>query len=237
VDRKAFDFRQELSRPGIHLLHGDREPFSRVSNLACPVDDSLHYGRGVAEAADLTIEEVAWRQLRALGGGKEFVHNLRLRHPGNALRKMLGKERDGQYGTLAGAEIEQELVLRSEEEGADHDRMKVLVDFGVRSLESKRFGLMVIEPHPALFGGIVFQTAELLECAQQTIVVEDLVMQPDRLKVFARHRRQDGFVSHVPFLLRLHSDRDPESFPGGPGEVGRATAPKPTLGRPFYQPA
>ncbi len=31
-------------------------------------------------------------------------------------------------------------------------------------------------------------------------MVEDLVMEPDRLKEFAGHRRQDGFVSHVSFF-------------------------------------
>jgi hypothetical protein len=93
--------------------------------------------------------------------------------------------------------------------------MKVFRELGVRSVESKRFGLMVIESHPAILRGIVIQTAELLECAQQTIVVEDLVMQPDRLKEFARHRCQDGFVCHFCFLGLLHTDRAPESFPGG----------------------
>ena len=35
---------------------------------------------------------------------------------------------------------------------------------------------------------------------QQTVAVEDLVVQPDRLKEFARHRCQDGFVCHCWFL-------------------------------------
>ena len=46
---------------------------------------------------------------------------------------------------------------------------------------------MVIEPRPALLGPIVIQTAELLECSLKSRLIQYLVMEPNRLEVFARH--------------------------------------------------
>ena len=106
------------------------------------------------------------------------------------------KERNRQQGALARAEVEEEGFLRSQEEGADHDRMKLFRELGIRSLESKLLGLMVVEPYPALPGGIVFQTAKLLERPFQPRVVQDPIMKPDRLEVLARQRSHKDLIRH-----------------------------------------
>src|SRR5208283_3948784 len=106
------------------------------------------------------------------------------------------KEGDGRQGTLAGAEIEKELVVWSQKKGADHDRMEMPGQLGKRALEAEISRLMVIEPHPALSGGIITQAAKLLERPQQTFLVEHSVMKANRLKVFPRHRCQDWLLGH-----------------------------------------
>jgi hypothetical protein len=131
-----------------------------------------------------------------LGGGEESIHDLGVLQFDELPGKMRVKERNRQYGALAGAEVEEEGFLRSQEEGADHDRMKLFRELGIRSLESQLLGLMGVEPDPALPGGIVIQTAQLLECPYQPRAVQDLVMKPDRLEVLARHRCQKGLIRH-----------------------------------------
>ena len=98
-----------------------------------------------------------------LGGGEESIHDLGVLQFDEPPGKMRVKERDRQDGALAGAEVEEEGFLRPQEEGADHDRMKLLRELGIRPLESKPLGLVGVEPDPALPGGIVIQTAKLLE--------------------------------------------------------------------------
>ena len=92
--------------------------------------------------------------------------------------------------------------LRPQEEGANDDRVELLRELGIRSLESKFLGLMGVEPHPALPGGVVIQTAKLLERPYQPRAVQDLVMKPDRLEVLARHRCQEGLIRHFPCLTK-----------------------------------
>jgi hypothetical protein len=98
-----------------------------------------------------------------LGGGEEPNHDLGVLQLDKPPGEMGVEERDRQQGALAGAEVEEEGSLRSQEEGADHDRMKLLRELGVRPLESQPLGLMGVEPDPALPGGVVVQTSELLE--------------------------------------------------------------------------
>ena len=88
---------------------------------------------------------------------------------------MLIEEWDGQRGALAGPQVEQEFFLTSQEKGANHHRVEVLRDLGIRLLELEVLGLVVIEPHPALLRRVEIQTAELLESAHQIFVVENLV--------------------------------------------------------------
>src|SRR4051794_41060548 len=68
---------------------------------------------------------------------------------------------------------------------------------------------MGVEPHPALPGGVVIQTAKLLERSQQPRAVQDLVMKPDRLEVLARHRCQEGLIGHFPCLTESWTSRSP----------------------------
>ena len=137
-----------------------------------------------------------------LGGGEESIHDLGVLHFDEPPGKMRVKERDRQDGALAGAEVEEEGFLRPQEEGADHDRMKLFRELGIRPLESKLLGLMGVEPDPALPGGVVIQTAKLLERPQQPRAVHDLVMKPDRLEVLARHRCQKGLIRHFRCLTK-----------------------------------
>ena len=121
------------------------------SNAACQIDEFLQFGRGVLDGAGLTIEELVWPH--CVWWRKRACSQSQTPSLWRRAREMLGKERNGQCGTLTRAEIEQELVVRSEKEGADHDRMKDFRDFGVRSLEFKRFGLIAIEPYPGFCVG------------------------------------------------------------------------------------
>ena len=110
------------------------------------------------------IEEgVGGQLLVRLGERKESIHDFGVPQFDELPGKMRVKERNRQQGALARAEVEEEGFLRSQEEGADHDRTKLFRELSIRSLESKLLGLMVVEPYPALPGGIVFQTAKLLE--------------------------------------------------------------------------
>src|SRR5271157_5450273 len=122
--------------------------------------------------------------------------------------KMRIEERNRQEGALARAQVEEEGFLRSQEEGADHDRMQLFRELGVRSLESKVLGLMGVEPYPALPGGIVFQTAKLLERPFQPRVVQDPVMKPHRLEVLARQRSQKRLIRHFRCLTKSRTFRD-----------------------------
>src|SRR5271157_2578223 len=90
--------------------------------------------------------------------------------------KMLVEERNRQQGALARAEVEEESFLGSQEEGADHDRMQLFRELGVRSLKLKILGLVGVEPYPALPGGIVLQAAKFLERPFQHRLVQNPVM-------------------------------------------------------------
>src|SRR5271157_541501 len=118
------------------------------------------------------------------------------------------KERNRQQGALARAEIEEEGFLRSQEESADHDRMKLFRELGVRSLESKILGLIGVEPYPALPGGIVFEAAKFLERPFQPRVVQDPVMKPHRLEVLTRQRSQKRLIRHFRCLTKSRNLRD-----------------------------
>src|SRR5271157_6067871 len=118
------------------------------------------------------------------------------------------KERNRQQGALARAEIEEEGFFRSQEEGADHDRMKLFRKLGVRSLESKILGLIGVEPYPALPGGIVFEAAKFLERPFQPRVVQDPVMKPHRLEVLTRQRSQKRLIRHFRCLTKSRNLRD-----------------------------
>src|SRR5208337_4324658 len=108
----------------------------------------------------------------------------------------------------ARAEVEEEGFLRSQEEGADHDRMQLFRELGVRSLESKILSLMGVEPYPALPGGIVFQAAKFLERPFQPRMVQDPVMKPHRLEVLARQRSQKRLIRHFRCLTKSRNLRD-----------------------------
>src|SRR3954452_16689381 len=208
MDGKPFDLRQRLLRPGLEILQSNPELLVRIPGAGGLLGQSLHQGFGVQTGADLRIEERVRSQLLIrLGGGEEAIDDLGVLQLDKPPGKMPVEERDRQEGTLAGAEVEQEGFLGPQEEGADDDRLKLLGELVIRPLEAQSLGLMGVEPDPTLAGRIVVQTAELLERPQQPRAVPDLVMQPDRLEVLARHGGQEGLIRHFRGLTKSWTSR------------------------------
>src|SRR5512135_3357316 len=146
MDGKPFDLRQWLLRPGLEILQSDPDLLVRIPSAGGLLGESLHQGFGVEAGADLRIEERIRGQLQIrLSGGEEMIDDLGVLQGDELAGKMPVEERDRQEGALAGAEVEQKGFLRSQEEGADDDRMKFFRELSIRSLKAQLLGLMGVD--------------------------------------------------------------------------------------------
>jgi len=112
------------------------------------------------------------------------------------------------------------LILRTQEERADDDRVQMLGESSVGLLEPQASGFVIIKPYPAPARAVIIHAPKLLEALQYGGPVRYPVVQAHGLKVLTCERKQERsfFHAQVPSGFRHSSQRTViiviRTFPG-----------------------
>ena len=197
--REAVRSAAAVPRPGCEILEilEDHLAFLfRIRNIGGLLGEPLHQGYGIDASANLRIEEgVGGSCWFVLVAGKSRFTISACSSATSFRGRCVSKNGIASRGRSQERRSRRRVsFVRRKKRRSRSDEALSGTGRTIAGIEDS--GLMGVEPYPALPGGIVFQTAKLLERPFQPRVVQDPVMKPDRLEVLARQRSHKDLIRH-----------------------------------------